>query len=115
MKKAIRSFKAFDNQAVTGTNVYTSHVSNIAFIDKLSYHLFNKSGTASGTFQGQGSNDGVNWFDVGAAITLTTGTFSGGATSAVATYADLAIAQFRMKYTNSANSGNLDATVSGKG
>ena len=111
-KKVISGFRAMDLVSVTGTNSYTSTVTDITFMDNVSYVLKVDSGTPSGTFDVQVSNDGTTYqsLTLSAVPTITTGTL----TNVPIAMTGLPFSKVRLVYTNSAGSGVISAVLTAK-
>lgn len=101
-----------DSVSVSSTTAYTSSVSDITFLDNASYVLKVDSGTPSGTFDVQVSNDGTNWnsLTLSAVPTITSGTL----TNVPIAMDGLPFSKVKLVYTNSAGSGVISAVFTAK-
>lgn len=116
--------KAFDNAVMTGTDALTSVVTGIIYRDSVSYQ-FVWTGTPTGTFSLQGSNDynpgtpqsggvqdGPANSGTWTAIALSsTPAASGSAGNALVNLNQLGFAFIRAVYTNASGTGVLNGTV----
>lgn len=111
--------------SMSGTSVYTSSVTGILYRDSISYQ-FAWTGTPSGNFDIQGSNDfnpglpesagSLNqgtWTSIPLTPVLTI-TGSGGASNAMANLYNLGFAYSKFVYTNSTGSGFLGTWLAAK-
>ncbi len=129
-KSNLKQFRVITNGVMTGTNVLTSSITAIEFLDNLSYQ-FDWTSSPVGTFSVEISN---NYNQDSQGNVLVTGTwvpvmltyYTGGVwvtsptvSTSVGTPIYIDITQtsapwIRCKYTNASGSGVLNVTISGK-
>lgn len=104
--------KLFENQAISGTTVYTSDAVDLGLISGYSLQISTTS-TATGVLKAQVSNDGSVWTDVPNSGN-TAHTSVSGAGNYYKNVANDYYRYVRVVYTNATNSGTLSVVLYGK-
>ena len=109
-KKTLPTYKIFDAEAVTGTTVYNSAVTNITNLDNISLQL-DWTGTNAGAFDVQVSNDNITFHSLNVPnMVAATGTAGG----FICNLNQIGQPYIKVVYTNASGSGVLTGTIFGK-
>lgn len=107
--KKISPVKIVTDGAMTGTAVITSPEVGVQDLKSCSFqYVF--TGTPNGTFDIEGSVDGVNFESMG----ITIAAAAGAAGNRVVDITDTGVAALRAKYTNTSSTGTLQIWFCGK-
>jgi hypothetical protein len=106
-KRVILPFEVIDAGDMSGT--LTSLSTNIQYLDRVGYHIV-FTGSPTGTFSVEVSNDDTNYVEV----TLTTAITASGSGDTAYIEVESAAPFVRLKYTFSSGTGSLTVTLTGK-
>lgn len=111
-KKVLSGYRALDAVSVSSTNSYSSAITDVLNLDNAGYILSVDSGTPTGTFDVQVSNDGTtfNSLSLSAVPTITAGVLSNVPIALVG----LPFTKVKLVYTNSSGSGVISAVLTAK-
>lgn len=104
MSKFFHGALAFSSTTMTGTTVCTSQAIDVGMLCRWSIQLV-WTGTPTGTFKVQESNDNTNWTDVNSA----TASAAGSAASAIINAINCQTKYIRVLYTNASSTGVIGA------
>lgn len=108
-KNWLKCYQIITAGVMTGTNVLTSAVTDISFLDNVCMELV-WTGNPVGTFEVQGSITGNTW----KTITFTPNNPAGTASNSLFDLNQLSFPKIRLLYTNSAGVGVLNVYIGGK-
>lgn len=110
-KKLLTPFTQFAAHAVTGTNTYSSPITDVRNLDNIGIQL-SWTGTPTGNFSVLGSNDGTNFFALTFSPTITQPAGASGISGVNITQFPFFFIQ--LQYVNVSGSGTISALMTCK-